>query len=132
MLLIDQCVKALGEPVVVLSPQETRDVRRQLRQKVPFTFWGRIDWEHVNHVVQVRSLEEILPILLENGREEHDGVFILWDETTRPALLTVLQSVIRHIETVLMVSFDTWIINRDEHYVIEFYHEDEITIGFFD
>lgn len=132
MFLIDQCVKALEQPVVVLSPQETRDIRHRLRQKVPFTFWGRIDWRHVNHSVRVLSFEEILPILLENGKREDDGIVLLWDEMTRPALLSVLQAVLREIEIVLRVSFDTWIIDVDEQYVIEFYHEGEITIGFLD
>ena len=55
-----------------------------------------------------------------------------WDEATRPAVKSDLHHVLNHIEDVTIVSFDTWLFSPAEKYVIEFYHEGEVTIGLSD
>jgi hypothetical protein len=130
MSLVDDCMNALGEDVVILHKEETDEVFHMLTQRFTFTRWGRIDWSQVKHCTTVNSVSDILSVLMDKGREIHNPVFILWDEAKLPAIKSNIQRVLSHIEEITIVSFDTWIFCPDDNYVIEFYHEGDITIGF--
>ena len=56
-------------------------------------------------------------------------MYILWDEVSLPAVRTNLVKAIDVVDDVTAVSFDTWIFCSSENYVIEFYHENEIRVG---
>lgn len=132
MSLVDDCVKALGEGTVVLSKKERYILFKELLKQFPFTRWGRIDWTVAEHKVLAASASEVLPLLVSHGKETSEAVFIIWDEVTLPAIKTDVQAVLHHSWEVTMVSFDTWIFCPENKYVIEFYHEGEITIGWND
>ena len=130
MSLVDDCVKVLGKEAIILSKKETDAAFNMLVQRFPFTRWGRIDWSQVKHSMKVNSVSGILSLLIEQGRKTQDDVFILWDEAKLPAIKSKIYVILNHIEEVTLVSFDTWIFCPDDNYIVEFYHEGEITIGF--
>lgn len=132
MILVDNCVNALGEGTVVLSKKERYILFKEVMKQFPFTRWGRIDWALVERKMSAASVAEVLPLLVSSGIETSEAVFIIWDEVTLPAIKTDVQAVLHHRWEVTMVSFDTWIFCPEHKYVIEFYHEGEITIGWND
>lgn len=132
MSLVDNCVNALGEEAVVLSHEETDTLFSELSKQFSFTSWGRIDWASVEHKVLAASVSEILSLLVSRGKGTSEAVFILWDQVKLPAIKSDIQTVLHHRKEVTMVSFDTWIFCPENKYVIEFYHEGDITIGWHD
>jgi hypothetical protein len=132
MSLVDNCVNVLGEEAVVLSHKETDILFSELSKQFSFTSWGRIDWTSVEHKLLATSVSEILSLLVSRGKGTSEAVFILWDQVKLPAIKSDIQTVLHHSWEVTMVSFDTWIFCPENKYVIEFYHEGEITIGWND
>lgn len=61
--------------------------------------------------------------------EVNEKIFILWSHGNQPVLISQLSSLLKEIDVVLAVSPDTFVICPTK-YIIEFYHEGEITIGF--
>jgi|WetSurMetagenome_2_1015567.scaffolds.fasta_scaffold334507_2 hypothetical protein len=125
MTLFEECLVALGNNAVVLSEKETSTIFEQMAKNFPITTYGRIDWPNIKHVKQISSIEEIL-LQIET---KNDEVYILWDEASLPALKTNLSIALSVIDDVAAVSFDTWVYNPNTGYIIEFYHENEIAIG---
>ncbi len=130
MSLVDDCVKALGSEARIVPKEETSSLFHQFMQLFQFTSWGRIDWTQVEQKIVIDAASDVLPLFMERRKELHDAVFIVWDEVTKPAVESKLINVITYIDAITIVSFDTWIFCPKEKYVIEFYHEGEITIGF--
>jgi hypothetical protein len=130
MILVDDCMKALGKDAVILHKEETNEIFNKLTQRFAFTRWGRIDWSQVKHFTTVNSALDIISVLTDKGKRRDNAIFILWDEAKLPAIKSNIQRVLSHIEEITIVSFDTWIFCPADNYVIEFYHEGNITIGF--
>lgn len=129
MSLIDACLQALDGEATLLPEKEGKEILHKLIQMFPFTRWGRIDWPQVRQHVEIDSVSEVLPVLLSKGSNPHVAVFIIWDEATKPVIESHLFTVLSNIEEVTIMSFDTWIFCPTEQYVVELYHEGDITVG---
>jgi 2-hydroxy-3-keto-5-methylthiopentenyl-1-phosphate phosphatase len=91
----------------------------------PISNWGRIDWEKVNKKIDLDGSSNIIEYLNMDG-----FVYIIWSEGTLPVIKANFRKVIEVIDEVTAVSFDTWLLNPNEKWVIEFYHEGDIIIGY--
>lgn len=56
-------------------------------------------------------------------------IYVMWDNANLPCLKSELKNIIKSIDDVTAVSFDTWVVSSDYNIIIEFYHEGEITLG---
>lgn len=125
MTLFEECLLAL-DGSTKLSNNETLEVYNLMAELFPITSWGRIDWEKVERKQRLQCSNILFKI------EDVDldaEVYIIWDEVTLPAVKTNLKKVLSVIDDVTAVSFDTWIFCHEDKYVIEFYHESDIQIG---
>lgn len=129
MTLLDECIEALGNSAEIVCDSDKKKILEYFKRSYPFTKWGRIDWESAPHRVSVTTLSDILSFLTKRGFDLSTPVYIIWDEVTLPVVKSNLPSVIEVIDDVSAVSFDTWIYSDMFKYVVEFYHEGEITIG---
>ena len=131
MSLLNECIEAIGDNAVVLSVPETENVFSIFEDMFPITSWARIDWEKINEKVNLVSSNELVLSLNNyfNKKELESHTYILWDEGSLPAMEAKLEQIIKVIDDVTSVSFDTWIFSLEFGYVIEFYHEGDITIG---
>jgi hypothetical protein len=123
MTLLEKCITTLGNATSTLSQEETTTIFDKMTNQFSITSWGRIDWGKVRHK-KVSSLDQVAKDV-----SASDEVFILWDEGSLPALKTTVKNVLQAIDDVTAVSFDTWIYSSKGDYIIEFYHENEIKIG---
>ncbi|MBD3231577.1 hypothetical protein GF322_02830 [Candidatus Dependentiae bacterium] len=126
MTLFEKCLKALKNDLVILSEEETKKVFDKMIHTFPITLWGRINWKNVKNFKKIVSINNI-DQFINPGKKE---VYILWDEASLPAIKTDMKKLLNVIDDITAVSFDTWIYCPKDGWVIEFYHEGEITIGF--
>lgn len=126
-LLFDECIEALGEGVVILSEETSERIRNELTTAYPFTPWGRIHWNNTVNKYNLRLAADLLPALKSMSVDIGIPVYIIWGGDY-PVLQTNLQKVLSALDDVLAVDFDTFVYCTS-NYVIEFYHEGEITLS---
>lgn len=124
MTLLKECIDALGNDTIVLSKKETDELFDRMSLHFAITSWGQIDWNVIQHK-KISSVDK----LTECVDDKEAQVYILWDEATLPSIKTNLGKTLAVLDDVRSVSFDTWIYSPTQGYVIEFYHENEIHIG---
>lgn len=129
MSLLEECIEALGEDVQVFSDNNRKLVLSKLESSFPITEWGRIEWEKVSNHADVNTVDEIIYFLHQNMNEYSNVVFIIWDEGTLPIIQSSLDKVFEVIDDVTAVSFDTWIFSPSSGYVIEIFHDGEVSVG---
>lgn len=129
MTLYEECLIALGDDIQVMSINETEYLFTKMIKNFPMTSWRRVDWDRVDRKIKIDSIEDGINILKEKQLTD-DDIYILWDEITLPAIKTKIRDVEKAIYDITAVSFDTWIFCPSNKYLIEFYHEDEITLAF--
>ncbi|NJM23482.1 MAG: hypothetical protein HC907_35050 [Richelia sp. SM1_7_0] len=131
MSLLNECIEALGDNANVLSNSDTELIFSAFEDAFPITKWARIDWDKIDEKIKFDSSSDILSYLRDRfSPEDLDKHFyILWDNASLPTIKVKLEQILNAIDDVTAVSFDTWIFSPELGYVIEFYHEGEITIG---
>ncbi|MNE35666.1 hypothetical protein D3C80_1294410 [compost metagenome] len=131
MTLFEELIELLSDDVVIETFQETDRLLHFLVETYPVTRWGRIDWEAVSDKHVVVSVQEVAGILESNLGGSNDlKVNLLWNYSDAPSIRVSLNQVVKYIDDVLAVGSDTWITCPDFSFVIEFFHEGEIVLGF--
>ena len=128
MTLFEECINALGKNTQILSHQDTEFYLDELVKKFPVTSWARIDWDKISKKKELNDLCEISEWLKSNNITD-TSVILLWNYTDEPAVQTDLKNVLAVIDDVTAVGSDTFVFCPTSNYVIEFYHEGEVTIG---
>jgi len=126
-LLFEECLQALGDDVRIFSEEASETRREDLVKEYPFTRWGRIDWDQIQRKHEVRATQDISAILETLNIDHSLPLFIIWGGD-HPVLQAKLQNVLRSLDDVLAVDFDTFVYSPSQ-YVVEFYHEGEITVA---
>jgi hypothetical protein len=55
----------------------------------------------------------------------------MWNDASCPIIKSKLSLILDKIDDVTAVSFDTWLFNFDNGYIVEFYHEGEVMMYYF-
>lgn len=121
-VLLQECVESTGGKL--LNYDEGNKILEEIQGKIPFRLDGRVDFSKFkskNNINTIASINE----LIKNSTE----FYVMWDEVNLPCLKSELKDIIKFIDDVTAVSFDTWIVSSDYNTIIEFYHEGEITVG---
>lgn len=121
-VLLQECVESTGGKL--LNYDEGNRILEEIQEKIPFRLDGRVDFSKFkfkNNINTIASISE----LIKNSTE----FYVMWDEVSLPFLKSELKDIIKFIDDVTAVSFDTWIVSSDYNTIIEFYHEGEITLG---
>ncbi|WP_457807048.1 CDI toxin immunity protein [Bacillus atrophaeus] len=127
MDLFDECLEGLGDDKEILSEELTEKYYELLTNRFPFTSWGRIKWEEVR-CHQSIDYEEEIDEWLDVHPFKDRNIIILWGYGEQPALRTSLDNALNVIDDVTAVGADTFMFSESE-YVIEFFHDDDVTIG---
>ncbi|MFL0143628.1 CDI toxin immunity protein, partial [Tenacibaculum maritimum] len=54
--------------------------------------------------------------------------YIFWNDESLPVIKTKFNLFLKNIDDVLAVSYDTWILSNSEKIIIEFFHDDIISV----
>lgn len=125
MKLIDECLFKLGDRAIILESEEQKIIEREFYRRFPMTSWGRIDWSKIELKQEVSTIQEISRLSLDLTTV----IFIIWSDLSLPVLKLPLDVFFNHIDDILSVSFDTWLLFESLDMVIEIYHENKIMIG---
>jgi len=121
--LLEECIEALTSSIEMFNELESKSLRNNFESKIKFNNYG-IDWGCYESKIDIQEASEILN-LIPNGK-----CFILWDEYSKPVIKSNLNNIINNIYDVTAVSFDTYLIDYNFNWVIEFHHEEKIRIAF--
>jgi hypothetical protein len=127
MTLLDECIEALGSKVIVYDKKLSSEISHELQTLVSFTNWGRIDSDKLIKIYQIESIDDLLRIVSEKNICNSE-FYIMWNDASCPVIKAELSIIIDKIDDVTAVSFDTWLFNFENRYVVEFYHEGDISI----
>jgi hypothetical protein len=96
----------------------------------PISSWGRVDWSKINSKQRIENSSEIVPFLEDKiGISPDSEIYLLWNYSDAPSIIAKLTKTIAVIDDVTAVGSDTWLYDPDLGYVVEFFHEGEITTG---
>lgn len=133
MTVLEECILNLGKNVKVLSQYKSKKLFAQFEKNVPLlhisgSILSRVNWKLIKNKVEILDYD----ILLKNKYiNSNNSIFVLWNEYGLPVIETILINVLNNLEDVTAVGFDTWLYCPEDHYVIEFHHSGDITLGFF-
>lgn len=118
MTLFEECIEALNNYSII----EDYRLKEQILSNLNLTFYGKLDVSQYSepHEASLNELH-LLP-----GEKEY---YIIWTDSTLPIIKCNINDILKNIDDVLAVSFDTWLISVDMKEIIEFYHEGAVTIA---
>lgn len=131
-ILFKECLDALK--VEMLSSNESTMISEVFINLFPITKWGKIDWDKINAKIDANfdqgNIISSLEILLKKPIDKN--VYIEWDNGALPVIKSNLDDIIKNFDDVTCVSFEKFIFNLDQKYVIEVRPGNQITIGVLD
>ncbi|MEK4063789.1 MULTISPECIES: CDI toxin immunity protein [unclassified Paenibacillus] len=133
MTLFEECIQALGDGTEIVTIQKTEELFNHLVSWFPVTSWGRINWDNISRRYEISKPQEVISIIKnELNGDFNSKVFLLWNYTDAPSIYTELSQVLNNIDDVTAVGSDTWIFCPSSGYVIEYFHEGQVMLGFKD
>lgn len=127
--LLEECIEALCEEIEILETNQGKMIVKNFGNAFPITSWGRVDWSNIQNYGDLYNEDEIKVYLQNCFGTYSQTVYIIWDNARVPIIKTNLHQVLKVIDDVTAVSFDTWIYSPDIGYVIEYHHDGDIRIG---
>ena len=116
----------LGDGVTIFSDNKSEELYDLFEEHVPFTEWGRLDWQKFSNPMNINNIVELTDFL--SSEEE---IEIYWNHDKFPVLKAKFDNIQKAFHDVIAVSADTFLYVRGK-YVIEINHEGEITLGYLD
>jgi len=131
MDLFEECLEALGSSIeIIKNDADQNKIIEKMLSKFPITFYGRINWKNIPKKCSILSPDKILSILKKRNALDNNQIYIIWSDSTVPIVKSSLENVLNNFDDVEAVSPDTWIYSPSAGWLIEFYHDGDITLGF--
>jgi hypothetical protein len=93
--------------------------------------WGRIDWNVINNKKIISDMQDIFCELKLNKKDTQEPIYIIWGDANLPSVKCILADVLANIDmAVFLGGTALWLYNPIQKWVVEFYHDGDITIGF--
>jgi hypothetical protein len=115
--LLDECLECLGKEVLIFTEQNAKNITDKMFEHFKFGTHG-VDWKSYEKSFEVDSLNKVIEIL------ENLDCYIVWDEYTLPILKSNINAIRTCIDDVTAVSFDTYLVDINFNWLIEFHHEE--------
>lgn len=116
MNLFEECISVLERYDIIKDSKQEEMILSNLK----LNFYGKVDFSKYINPCNIKFDE--LQLLSDSGE-----YYVLWTDSTLPIIRCNINDILKNIDDVLAVSFDTWLISVDMKQIIEFYHEGIIT-----
>ena len=116
------------DSVEILDESESDQIEESMTNCFPIAFWGRIDWEKVDHKI-ILTTEDLwdIPSILSTRFDTSVPVYLM--AGISPVIKVSLFSILESMEGIMDMGPDQWVYSPSLKYVIEFCHDGVITIG---
>ncbi|MEH7308061.1 CDI toxin immunity protein [Neobacillus drentensis] len=127
--------EAIGDELEfeVLSFDETELIIKDFTNTFPIAFWNRIEWTNksVKHqAVNSGEISSIPLILNKKGFSTSSPIYVFWGMGNYPCIRTTLEAVLlEKFDEIIWVGSDMDYYCPIQKYVIEFFHDGSINIG---
>jgi hypothetical protein len=78
----------------------------------------------------ISSIEEIMPTLKEREKKPTDLVYVIGSNAKIPIIESKLDKILEFFDDVEAVSPNTWLYCPSDGWIVEAYHDGDITVGF--
>ncbi len=106
-ILLQECLSVLGNSKMILAPEQEREILDKFNSKLPSIMNSNIK-------KNVLTIQEMFSQWISKQ------VYIIWDKEGLPIIQTDFECVIKYIDEVLAVSFETWVVAEDMNQFIQF------------
>lgn len=117
--LFEECLNNLKGQVVILTKKAGDKIFEKLENKINIGSQGVI-WKEYSSYLEVKDPLQILNFI------DDENCYIIWDEASIPVLKSSVDIIVKNIEDVLAVSFDTYLVDISFKWIVEFNHEGQI------
>lgn len=132
LTLFEECLSVLGTWRVIALEAGKKKIMDEFYKKLPWTTWGRINWDAVEKKYQIVDFSDIDEAFKKENKTGNEPLYILWCEEDVPIVETILDEVLPNLEDVECISPYRFLYCPAEGWIIELWHHDgEIYIGFF-
>lgn len=126
--LFDECMQAVGDGVKIVERKQEGKISSLF--EILFPFYGSvIDWEKIDKKVRLNSIDKIIKSISQLVPNPDYKTFALWNDAGVPILKADLKKFISVIDVISVLGTRTWFFCPISRYVVEFHHEEAITIG---
>ncbi|KGR85522.1 hypothetical protein [Lysinibacillus odysseyi] len=117
--------------VEILDDKESDRVENEMTEVFPFAWYGRIDWNQWSNkmIIANEDIADIPAIISSLNIDNAIPVYLIVGIYKYPLAKTSLPAVLDNIEEVMSMGADQYIYCPLSKYVIEFSHDDIITLG---
>lgn len=120
-VLLKECIYILNLKTI-FTEKIAEKIFHDFEKKLIFSNYGLIDKEK-NKYLKINNLIELAQII-----NKETLCYIIWDNESLPIIKTNFDNILRNLDDVLCVHYDTWIWIESENKVVEFNNNDEILI----
>ncbi|WP_170110151.1 hypothetical protein [Peribacillus acanthi] len=119
--------------VEILDAYETNIIKKEISESFPFAFWSRINWDEMHNKIDLglNEIKNIESILSNNGLDISKPVYLRLAYDQYPCAKTNLRNILNSLDEVMSIGVDQYVYCRSPKYIIEFFHDDIITIGWY-
>ncbi|WOV86974.1 hypothetical protein QWT69_14010 [Sporosarcina oncorhynchi] len=127
--------EVFGETKVfeILDSNKTNSIVEDFSVNFPIGSWNSIDWETtiVNRVeINPQEIKSVPSLLISKGFDTLTPIYIFWGYNSYPCVKTNLtEELLSTIEEIAWLGSDLYIYCLRQKYVIEFFHDNTVTIG---
>lgn len=129
MNLFEECVHALGQDAYICEERISKKILIDFEKCFPLTVWGRIDWGKIKIRKKITSVENIIFFLIHKKKDPYLPVYVIWSDPTVPILVSRLDRLLALFDDVEAVSPNVWFYCPVNGWIVEVYHDGEVTIG---
>lgn len=119
------------DKVEILDEKESDKVETEMTECFPIAWYGRIDWDRLSNkiVIPNEDISNIPFFLSQQSLENTLPVYIIVGLYKYPVVKTSLTTALDNIEEIMSMGPDQWIYCPFSKYVIEFFHDNIISVG---
>ncbi|MGE8006057.1 hypothetical protein [Lysinibacillus sp. NPDC093216] len=131
----DLLQEVFGETEIfeILDSKKSDLIVEDFSGNFPIAFWNRIDWGNVgvNRVeINDQEITSIPSHLMSKGFDTSTPIYIFWGYDSHPCVKTKMtKELLSNIKEIVWLGNDLYIYCQTQKYVIEFFHDDTINIG---
>lgn len=121
----------IRDDVFPLAKEDAERIMDEFVQVFPITEWGRIDWSKVERKesIEDEDIDLIKDVLISQGLELSQEAFLMYGYGDYPFVKTSLERILINLEEVSWFGSDQFIYCPTSKFVIEYFHDGDITIG---